>query len=104
MPCQMTRTKEPPSSTNLPRTHTVPLPYTTGKKTTRLGKSIPSRRWSMPIKPSSGRKKLIGNPWAQPGSDKSASTSANDSSEIYAGSEPKIGCVAYRLIPNPLSP
>jgi hypothetical protein len=58
----MTRTKEPQSFTNLPHMRTVLLPHTTGKKTTRPGKSIPNRRWNMPIRLTSGRKKLIASP------------------------------------------
>jgi hypothetical protein len=60
--CQMTRTKELPNSTNSPHTRTVPPPRTTGKKITRPDTSIQNKRWNMPIKLSSGRKKLIGSP------------------------------------------
>jgi hypothetical protein len=60
--CQMTRIKEQPNCTNWPHTRTVPRPRTTGKKITRPPTSIPNKQWSMPIKLSSGRKKLIGSP------------------------------------------
>jgi hypothetical protein len=41
-----------------------------GKKITRPDTSIPNRQWNMPIRPLSGRKKLIGNPRSQWGSHK----------------------------------
>jgi len=47
---------------NSPHMRTVLPPHTTGKKITRPGTSIPSKPWNMPIKLSSGRKKLIGSP------------------------------------------
>ena len=71
MPCQMIRIKEPLISMNSPRTRTVPLPHTTGKKTIRPDMSIQNRRWNMPIKLSSGRKRLIRNPLSQRVTDES---------------------------------
>jgi hypothetical protein len=70
----MTRTKELPISMNSPHTHTVPPPRTMGKKIIRPDTSIPSKHWNMPIKLSSGRKKLIGSPRSQRGSHKSVRT------------------------------
>jgi hypothetical protein len=61
----MTRTKELLSSTDSPHTRTVLPPRTMGKKITRLGTSIPSKPWNMPIKHSSGRKKRMGSPQSQ---------------------------------------
>jgi len=40
---------------------TVLPPRTTAKKITRPDTSIPSKRWNMPIKLSSGRRKPIGS-------------------------------------------
>jgi hypothetical protein len=59
--CQTTRTRERPNSTNSPHTRTVLPPHTTVKRITRPDTSIPSKRWNMPIKPFSGRRKPIAN-------------------------------------------
>jgi hypothetical protein len=61
----MTRTKELPNSTNLLHTPTVLPLYTTEKEITKPGTNTPDRRWNMPLKPSSARKKLIGNQRSQ---------------------------------------
>jgi hypothetical protein len=61
----MNRIKELPNSTNMPLTRIVLPLHTTRKKITRAGTSIPSRPWNMPIKLSSGRKKLIGSRQSQ---------------------------------------
>jgi hypothetical protein len=66
----MTRTEELPSTTNSPHTRTVLPRRTTGKKITRLDTNIPNKHWNMPIKLSSGRKKLIASPRSQQGSHK----------------------------------
>jgi hypothetical protein len=58
--CQMNRTKELPNSTKTP--HTRIAPRTTGKKITTPDTSTPGKHWNMPIKLSSGRKKLIESP------------------------------------------
>jgi len=60
--CQTTRIKELPNSTNSPHTRTVLPPRTTGKVITKPVTSIPNKRWNMPIKLSSGRRKPIGSP------------------------------------------
>jgi hypothetical protein len=70
--CQVSRTKELPSSTNSPHTRTVLPRRTTGKKITRPDTSIPNKHWNIRIKLLSGRKKLIGSPRSQRRSDKGA--------------------------------
>ncbi|HVB56253.1 MAG TPA: hypothetical protein VNE63_07480 [Candidatus Acidoferrales bacterium] len=60
--CHKTLIEELPNSTNLPHMHTALPPHTTTKKITRPDTSIPGKRWNMPIRLSSGRKKLIKNP------------------------------------------
>src|SRR5260370_7368789 len=60
----MTRTKELPSSTNSPHARTA------GKKITRPDTNIPNKHWNIPIKLSSGRRKLIASPRSQRGSHK----------------------------------
>src|ERR1700730_11167287 len=69
--CQMTPTKELLNFTSSPRTRIEPRPRTTGKRITRQGTSIPSKRWSMPTKLSSGLRKLIGSPRNQRGGHRS---------------------------------
>ena len=70
MLCQMTRIKELPNSTNSPHTRTASPPRTTRKEITKPDTSIPSKQWNMPIKLSSGLKKLIGNPQRRRGRHK----------------------------------
>jgi hypothetical protein len=59
---------------NSPHTRTVLPPRTTGKKITRPDTSFPNKRWNIRIKLLSGRKKLIGSPRSQRGSQKGAWT------------------------------
>jgi len=58
----MTLIKELPNSTNSPHTRTGAPPLTTGKKITKPDTNIRNKRWNMPIKLSSGRKKPIVSP------------------------------------------
>src|SRR5207253_4821423 len=68
--CQMTRTEDLPSTTNLPHTRTVPPPRATGKKITRPDTSIPNKHQNMPIRLFSGRRKLLASPRSQQESHK----------------------------------
>ncbi len=58
----MIRTKELLNFTNSPRTHTVPRWRATERQIIKAGTSIPGKLWNTPTKPSSCRKKPIGNP------------------------------------------
>jgi len=61
----MTRTKGLPNFTISQHTPTGLLLRTTRKKIIRPVASIPNRRWNMPSKLFSGRKKLTGSPSSQ---------------------------------------
>ena len=85
----MTRTKELPSSTNSPHTRTVLPPRTTGKKITRPDMNIPNKHWNMPIRLSSGRRKLIGSLKSQRGSHKGLISGKGSNSVLTGTAAPE---------------